>query len=205
MAGSGATRIFVASEGRITLCESALRAKRRKNNFGPYVNMFDPSRQTNLTAQATATQAIDSPGFAEPSPASLLGTWELVTFTSRQADGRVEEPWGSHPAGRIVYNADGQVTALLMHERRNEGDGSRSPPEIQGEFSAYFGTYQVDAAQRIITHQVTASLAAARASIELRRNFDFKNGMLILSFPATRNGVPVINNLIWKRVSPTAS
>ncbi len=145
---------------------------------------------------------MDSPSFAQLSPVSLLGTWELVTFTSRQADGRVEEPWGPHPAGRIVYDTDGHVTALLMHERRNEGDGSRSPPEIQGEFSAYFGTYHVDVARRIITHQVTASLAAGRASKELRRNFDLKDGTLILSFPTTRNGVPVTNNLIWKRVSP---
>jgi hypothetical protein len=92
-----------------------------------------------------------------------------------------------------------------MHERRNEGDGNRSPPEIQGEFSAYFGTYQADATQHIIKHQVNASLAAARASKELRRNFDFKAGSLILSFPTIRNGVPVTNNLIWKRISPTAS
>jgi Lipocalin-like domain len=146
-----------------------------------------------------------SPGFAQPSPASVVGTWELVTFTSRQVDGRVEEPWGPHPAGRIVYDTDGHVTALLMHERRNEGGGSLSPPEIQGEFSAYFGTYHVDAAQRIITHQVAASLAAARASKELRRNFDFKDGMLTLSFPTTRNGVPVTNHLVWKRISPKAS
>jgi hypothetical protein len=76
---------------------------------------------------------------------------------------------------------------------------------VQGEFSAYFGTCLVDAAQRIIVHQVTASLAAARASKELRRNFDLKDGMLILSFPRTRNGVPVTNNLIWKRISPAAS
>jgi hypothetical protein len=62
---------------------------------------------------------------AEP----LLGTWEIVTFTSRQADGRAGEPWGPHPAGRIVYDTDGHVTALLMHERHNEADGSRSPPE----------------------------------------------------------------------------
>ena len=105
-------------------------------------------------------------------------------------------------AGRIVYDTDGHVTALLMHERRNEGDGSRSPPEIQREFSAYFGTYHVGVARRIITHQVAASLASGRASKELRRNFDLKDGTLILSFPTTRNGVPVTNNLIWKRVSP---
>jgi hypothetical protein len=164
----------------------------------------DPTRRTIVTGLAAAgTMAINSVCPAQASPASLVGTWELVTFTAHQADGRVEEPWGPQPAGRIVYDADGHMTALPMHQRRNEGDGSQSPPDIQGEFSAYFGTYQLDAAQQSITHQVQASLAAGRASKELRRNFRFKDGMLVLSFNRVRNGMPVTQNLLWKRISPT--
>jgi hypothetical protein len=164
-----------------------------------------PSRRAVVTALAAGALAMDSPRTAQAASPSLLGTWELVTFTSRQADGRIEETWGPHPAGRIVYDADGNMTALLMHERRNEGDGTGSPPELQGEFSAYFGTYRVDAAQGIVIHQVTASLAAARASKELRRNFEIRDSMLILSFVRTRNGVSVTQELIWKRISPKAA
>lgn len=97
----------------------------------------------------------------------LWGTWEIVSRSERLSDGRVIEPWGAHPAGRITYDADGHVTALLMHERRNEADGRSSPPDMQAEFTAYIGTYMVDVTQQIVTHKVTASLSAARASGDL--------------------------------------
>jgi hypothetical protein len=114
--------------------------------------------------------------------------------------GRTTERW-ANAVGRITYDAGGRVTSLLMSGRRNEADGSSSPSEVQGEFTAYFGTYQIDAAQGVITHQVAASLSGIRASGELRRSYEVKDGMLILGFPATQNGVPVTNRLIWKRVS----
>ena len=136
---------------------------------------------------------------ASPQDAQLLvGTWELIDF-SRALDGRVTAPWGSQAVGRITYDADGHVTALLMHEQRNEANGRPSSPDVQSAFSAYFGTYTVDTAKRIVTHQVGASLSAERASGELRRNYQFKDGMLILTFTRPQDGAT--NTLKWKRIS----
>ena len=56
-----------------------------------------PSRRAVVTALVAGALA---PRAAQAVSPSLLGTWELVTFTSRQADGRIEETWGPHPAGR---------------------------------------------------------------------------------------------------------
>lgn len=133
--------------------------------------------------------------------ALLLGTWNLVSFSARLPDGSVTEPWGAHPVGRITYDADGQVAALLMHELRNEADGRSSPPDTQAEFSAYFGSYKVDVARGLVTHQVAASLSAAHASRELQRHYELRDGVLTLSFTRPRNGLPVIHVLSWKRVS----
>ena len=101
---------------------------------------------------------------------SLVGTWELVSFTSHLDDGRSIEPW-PNAVGRTSYDASGNVAGLLISGRRNEADGRSSPPEAQDEFSAYFGTYHVDVAQGVITHDVSASLSATRASKVLRRRF----------------------------------
>jgi Lipocalin-like domain len=106
---------------------------------------------------------------------------------------------GSQPAGRIAYDADGHVTALVMHEKRNEASGARSSPEVQADFSAYFGTYSVDTAQRIVTHHVRGSLNAQGASGELRRNYELKDGALILTFTRQQDGA--MNTLRFKRVS----
>ena len=138
----------------------------------------------------------------EPLP-SLLGTWELVSFWWRLPDGHTAEPWGVHPVGRITYDANGNVTALLMHESRNEAGGQSSPAEIQTDFSAYFGSYTVDIEGGVITHHVAGSLSAVHASGDIRRNFELKDGVLNLSFIRPREGVPIVYNLAWTRISPS--
>ena len=130
---------------------------------------------------------------------ALVGTWELTEFSRRAADGRITAPWGSQPVGQITYDADGHVTALLMHEERNEAGGRPSSQDVQAEFSAYFGTYAVDATRRIVTHHVRGSLSAERASGELRRNYELKDGALILTFTRPQDGAT--NTLVWKRIS----
>jgi hypothetical protein len=137
--------------------------------------------------------------FKAPSP--LLGTWELVSFWWRLPSGEVTQPWGAHPAGRITYDADGYVTALLMHELRNEADGHCSSADLQADFSAYFGTYTVDTDRLVITHQVAASLSATHASGEITRNYELKDDALTLSFIRPRDGVPVTYSLVWKHIS----
>jgi hypothetical protein len=137
----------------------------------------------------------------EPFP-PLLGTWELLSFWWRTLpDGGVTKPWGAHPVGRITYDANGHVTALLMHELRNEADGLSSPPGIEAEFSAYFGTYTVDPEQKVVVHQVAASLSKAHASGEIRRNYELNEDALTLNFTRAWQGVPTTYSLEWKRIS----
>ena len=166
---------------------------------------------TNSLATASAAAARQAPQIdTRPSIAAsssqdaqlLVGTWELTDFSRRATDGNVTAPWGSQPAGRIAYDADGHVTALVMHEERNEASGARSSPDVQADFSAYFGTYSVDTAQRIVTHHVRGSLNAQGASGELRRNYELKDGALILTFTRQQDGA--MNTLRFKRVSRPA-
>jgi hypothetical protein len=83
------------------------------------------------------------------------------------------------PVATIIFPDDenGYVTALLMHESRNEAGGQGSPVEIQADYSAYFGSYIVDIEGGVIIHRV--------------------------SFTRSREGVPVIFTLAWKRISPS--
>ena len=132
----------------------------------------------------------------------LLGTWELVSFWWRSLpDGSVIKPWGVHPVGRITYDANGYVTALLMHELRNEANGVSSPEEIEGEFSAYFGTYTIDTEQKMVVHNVVASLSRAHASGEIRRNYELTQDGLTLKFTRPWEGVPTTYSLNWRRIS----
>ncbi len=152
-------------------------------------------------ATALAQTKPDIPADTAATDSPVVGTWELVSLTWTTPDGRAVQPWGN-AAGRITYDASGNMVALLMHERRNEAQsGSRAAPETLSQYSAYFGTYRVDSANGVITHQVTGSLNGENASGELRRDFKFEGGMLILGFTTIRDGVPVTRRLVWKRIS----
>jgi hypothetical protein len=157
------------------------------------------SRLVNGTPDLYAIAERPASGVLQDDRSRLIGTWDLVDFSRQAKDGTITTPWGRRPVGHLTYDADGHVTALLMHEQRNEADGRPSSPEVQAEFSAYFGTYTVDPTRRAIIHHVIGSLSAERASGELRRNYAFKDGTLILTFTRTQDGA--INSLVWKRVS----
>jgi hypothetical protein len=89
-----------------------------------------------------------------------------------------------------------------MHERRNlAAPGSTAAPDTLSSYSSYFGTYEIDDANGIITHRVTGSLNSD-ASGELRRTFMFENGDLVLGFKTVRDGVLVYRRLVWRRISP---
>jgi Lipocalin-like domain len=74
-------------------------------------------------------------------------------------------------------------------------------PLARGEFVAYFGTYDIDARSRTVVHHIVGSLAGKPASPELRRQYEFADGNLVLTFPWTFEGMPVENRLVWKRVA----
>jgi Lipocalin-like domain len=128
---------------------------------------------------------------------SIVGIWELLSYSWHFPDGHVLEPWGK-AVGRISYDAHGNMMALLMHEQRNQADGSnRCDPGTADSYSAYFGTYRVDSAHGRIRHQVTGSLNGNSASGELLRTFEFEDGLLVLTFSKPLEGVPVIRRGIY--------
>ena len=132
---------------------------------------------------------------------SIVGIWELLSYSWRFPDGRVLEPWGK-AVGRISYDADGNMMAVLMHEQRNQADGSnRCDPRTADSYSAYFGTYRVDSTHGRVRHQVTGSLNGNSASGELLRTFEFEDGLLVLTFSMPLEGVPVVRRVVWKRLS----
>ena len=131
-----------------------------------------------------------------------VGTWELVSVLSERSDGPTFEPFGPRPSGRITYDEAGHVTAMIVGEQRNEATGQPCSPEARPWFTAYFGTYRVDAGRGEITHLVATSLNGTTASGELRRHYKFEHDNLLLWFSQSRDGVEVTNRLVWRRISP---
>lgn len=121
----------------------------------------------------------DRPGTGQPSPPDpFVGTWRLVSWEQRSAEGEVTCPYGRRPRGLIVYTPNGQMSAQLMNPDGNlAGATASGAREIIGRMSenyfAYYGTYTVDRAAKTITHHVQGSLAPSWVGTDQIRQFEF--------------------------------
>ena len=62
----------------------------------------------------------------------LMGTWRMISWENRTADGRISYPIGTDPLGYITYSADGYVFVAIMRPNRRKfsaGDLLRGTPK----------------------------------------------------------------------------
>lgn len=92
---------------------------------------------------------------------SLTGTYRLVSFENRLADGTVQHPFGEHPAGRLTYDGAGRMSVMIMRaDRPSFGSGDMrhgTADEVETAFTgflAYAGGYTVDEQGPAVIHHV---------------------------------------------------
>jgi Lipocalin-like domain len=116
----------------------------------------------------------------------LVGTWRLVSWVSRDADGQVSHPFGRDPLGYLIYTADGYMSAILTPIDRlpfAAGDILRGTGEEQARAAAtciaYAGRYEVQAGR--VVHNVETSLFPNWVGGAQERRFEFDGDRLSLS------------------------
>ena len=149
---------------------------------------------------SAGTFALAQPGVR----GSLIGLWTLQSCVRTFADGHKEYPFGEKPVGRIQYDQEGRVFALLMRPGRRstvapglELDAA-SVDEIREAvkgFVAYLGSYEVDDASQTVTHHVEASLVPSWVGTSLKRHFRWDGARLVL----TRAVPGTTDELVWQR------
>lgn len=130
----------------------------------------------------------------------IVGAWRLVSFETHEPDGSVTYPYGERPAGLLMYDATGRMSAQVMRRDRRlltSNDLEMVAPEdlkiaIEG-FTAFFGRYEVDEKERVITHHVEGHLLPNSVGKSLRRNFELSSDRLILMPTPTRR-------VTWERI-----
>jgi hypothetical protein len=139
-------------------------------------------------------------------PHPLQGTWRLVSWQNRSADGEVTYPLGPDAVGYLTYTADGYVFVALMRADRAAfaaGDLLGGSPEERAAAAAgyisYAGTFEVRA-ERVI-HHVLASLFPNWVGTEQERFVRWEGERLILSTaPTVFAGRQQTGHLVWERV-----
>lgn len=137
----------------------------------------------------------------------LLGTWRLLSATSRDASGeQLDPPYGADPTGFLTYTEDGRVTALISYGGRKPlsiGAQGATLLDEQAEafksFLAYGGRYRLSGDK--IIHSIEISSIQNYVNKELVRNVKVQGSRIILLTPPTMvNGKTQTIELVWERL-----
>src|SRR5262245_23998904 len=108
-----------------------------------------------------------SDAVAQSPKEQLVGAWTLVSADSVRPDGSWVEVFGAHPKGIMIFSRDGHFALVQMRAElpriaansRDQGTPEENQAIVQGSI-AYFGTYAVDEAAKMITLKLEGSTFA---------------------------------------------
>src|SRR5262245_49296587 len=94
----------------------------------------------------------------------IVGAWSLVSVASEMDDGKKGEPFGPSPKGVMIFSSDGHFSLFQSRAELPKiaaNDRAKATPEeaqtIIANSIAYYGTYTIDEATKVMTVNVAAS------------------------------------------------
>lgn len=126
----------------------------------------------------------------------IIGTWRLVKGVTTDLQGNpAPPPYGGEKAmGRVTFNADGRMMAVLCDGRPTLPDDG---PRL---YVSYCGNYTFDG-KRLVT-KVDACSEPERMGTDQVREVRFENGQMILRPPVKEEyGQQVQRELYWEKIA----
>ena len=121
---------------------------------------------------------------------NLVGTWKLLSAINRNPDEDKVYPFGENPFGRLMYDANGNVSVFIMRTGRSKfvsgdhmGGTAEEIKEAFEGFLAYCGTYKIDQDKGTITHHIEGDKFPNWEGTDQLRYFKFSDNRLILKTP----------------------
>jgi hypothetical protein len=137
------------------------------------------------------------------STAKLVGSWKLISVSSKKRDGRTDSPYGLTPSGVLTYSDDGRMSALISFDGRKPlpfgGGTSEDQAEAFRTFLGYAGRYKLDGDK--VVHRVEVSSIQSLVDKDLIRTVKFDADRIVLTTPPTPiQGETQIVDLTWQRI-----
>ncbi len=125
----------------------------------------------------------------------IVGTWMLVHATSHDPAGKeLPSPYGPKKMGRVTFNADGRMMAVLVDGRPVLPDG------VARDYVSYCGNYRFDG--KTLVTRVDAASDPARMGTDQVREVRFEGNRMVLRPPPRVQGdVTLHRELYWEKVS----
>jgi len=136
----------------------------------------------------------------------LLGTWMLVAWNQLRPDGSKLQKYGGNPKGFHIFERNGRFFAMMARPDLPNiaaSDPQKATPEearaIMAGSIAYYGTYTVNEAERMIILRMESSTFPNQLGRELPRRIVSvtANEMVYANTNATTGGGEI--QLSWKR------
>lgn len=140
-------------------------------------------------------------------PENLVGSWDLEAFEVELADGRSVFPMGADALGRLMYSADGRMSATLSTANR----AALSVPRLEAfgrapesekaaafdSFLAYVGRYTVE--DGAVVHHVELASVPNIVGAQQRREATLEDESLTLRYAVHGSRGTRHNTLRWRR------
>ena len=126
----------------------------------------------------------------------IIGTWRLVKGVTVNLKGEpAPPPYGGEKAmGRVTFNADGRMMAVLCDGRPSLPDGS------ERLYTSYCGNYTFDG--KLLVTRVDACSEPERMGTDQVREVRFEDGRMILRPPVKEEfGQMVQRELYWEKIA----
>jgi lipocalin-like protein len=135
----------------------------------------------------------------------LVGTWAYVNLYNILPDGNRVEPQGQDGKGILIMDESGRFVWMLIRSdlpkfesnNRQTGTDAENRAVVQGSL-AYYGSYEVDEAQKDLLMRIEYSTFPNFNGAEQRRSIKLENDELTVINPTGASGGTAY--VTWKRV-----
>jgi hypothetical protein len=134
----------------------------------------------------------------------FIGTWELVKWTAKPAEGELFYPFGRDAVGQIIYDAtNGVIVSIMKKDRKAFASGDFLNGNVEeilsayNGFVAYWGTYAIDQAERKVIHRIRISSFPNWVGQDQVREYDFQDDFLTLRASAIG---ATQHELLWRKI-----
>jgi hypothetical protein len=159
------------------------------------------SLQASLTTAAERAQKPAAAAAVTDVRQQFIGHWRLVKFELFDDKGVARE--AGYESGRIMYDADGNMSAQLMRAGRKRLSQPATEPERAAAYSTYtgyYGRYTIDPSEAKVTHAVEGALNPNWVKTDLVRYYAFSPDGTQLQLSLRNAEGRVTGTLTWARL-----
>ena len=136
----------------------------------------------------------------------VTGTWRLVSFQEKLANGEMVNPYGDTPQGMAIFEPGGYVSVQIMKMPRVSFPAGydRATVEqvkaVHEAYLAYYGTWAIDETQTALLENIKASNQPYLNSQMTTQRYDFEGKRLSLRTVFSDRGEEHSVVFVWEKI-----